>query len=95
MLAKTLAKSAYDMKRINLRSLLGRALVAGGLLCGSAAATWSIVVVDRATGEVCVASATCLSNFALRKGIAVIAVGKGVGAAQSFLDTSGNNRRRI
>ncbi|MFT7481036.1 MAG: hypothetical protein ACI80N_004354, partial [Gammaproteobacteria bacterium] len=41
------------------------------------------------------ASATCLSNFALRKGIAVIAVGKGVGAAQSFLDTSGNNRRRI
>jgi len=83
------------MKRITIRSLLGRALVATGLLCSSATATWSIVVVDRATGEVCVASATCLVNFPLRKRLAVIAVGKGAGAAQSFVDTSGNNRRRI
>jgi len=83
------------MTSIRIRSLIGRGLIAAGLLCSSAAATWSIVVVDRATGEVGVAGATCLANFALRNGIAVIVVGKGGGAAQSFLDGTGTNRRRI
>ena len=58
-------------------------------------ATWSIVVVNRKTREVGVAGATCLEDFNLRKGIAVIVVGEGAAAAQSFIDTSGENRRLI
>lgn len=56
-------------------------------------ATWSIVVVNLRTREVGVVGATCLENFNLRKGIAVIVVGEGAAAAQSFVDTSGDNRR--
>ncbi len=48
-----------------------------------------------ATGEVCVASATCLQSFDLKRGLAVLRVGQGAGAAQSFIDTSGNNRKII
>ena len=58
-------------------------------------ATWSIVVVNLRTREVGVVGATCLENFNLRKGIAVIVVGEGAAAAQSFVDTSGDNRRLI
>jgi len=60
-----------------------------------ALATWSIVAVDRATGEVCVASATCLAHFQLRRALAVVVVGEGAAAAQSSVDTTGVNRRRI
>ncbi len=60
-----------------------------------AAATWSIVVVDRSTGEVCVAGATCLSNLDLRRTLTVIVVGKGGGAAQSAIDSDGSNRMRM
>jgi len=49
-----------------------------------AAATWSIVVTDSATGEVCVASATCSANFALKPAVGIVVVGKGAGAAQSI-----------
>jgi uncharacterized Ntn-hydrolase superfamily protein len=58
-------------------------------------ATWSIVVVNLRTREVGVVGATCLEDFNLRKGIAVIVVGEGAAAAQSFVDTSGDNRRLI
>jgi len=58
-------------------------------------ATWSIVVVNRKTREVGVVGATCLEDFNLRRGIAVIVVGEGAAAAQSFVDTSGDNRRLI
>ncbi len=71
-------------------------VVALGLLVGPARATWSIVVVNKATGEVCVASATCLGNkFPLKRWLPVIVVGKGAAAAQSQLDSSGNNRLLI
>lgn len=63
-------------------------------LAANALATWSIVVIDTRTGEVCIASATCLSDFNLRRGLAVVLVGKGVGAAQSSLDP-GQNRIRM
>ncbi|MFT5050669.1 MAG: putative Ntn-hydrolase superfamily protein [Chlamydiales bacterium] len=55
-----------------------------------AAATWSIVVTDSATGEVCVASATCQANLALKPIVGIIVVGKGAGAAQA-IPSSPNN----
>lgn len=68
-----------------------------GLCCLAlpANATWSIVIVDRSTGEVCVATATCLGNFDLQKWVPVIVVGKGGAAAQATLDSLATQRRRI
>ncbi|MCI0588133.1 MAG: DUF1028 domain-containing protein [Planctomycetes bacterium] len=56
------------------------------LLCTRASATWSIVVANSATGEVGVASATCLDLFNLQTGAGVIVVGRGAAQSQSFLD---------
>ena len=61
---------------------------------GAAHATWSIVVADTSTGEVGVASATCLLNFDLKKGAGVIVVGKGAAQAQASGDP-GMNRKTI
>jgi hypothetical protein len=58
-------------------------------------ATWSIVVVDMATGEVAVGTATCLTNFDIQKGVPVIVPGIGAGASQSLLDSGGLNRKII
>ncbi|MCP3919869.1 MAG: DUF1028 domain-containing protein [bacterium] len=70
--------------------------LAGVVLAAEASATWSIVVVNRATREVGIASATCISgNFRLRRWTPVVRVGIGAGAAQSFVDTTGTNRLRI
>jgi uncharacterized Ntn-hydrolase superfamily protein len=60
-----------------------------------ASATWSIVCVDLETREVGVATATCLENFNLRTAVPVIFVGEGAAAAQSFVDSTGQNRRLI
>ncbi|MDP6368426.1 MAG: DUF1028 domain-containing protein, partial [Planctomycetota bacterium] len=57
-----------------------------------ALATWSIVVLNHVTGEVCVATATCIPNINIRKYVPVIRVGKGAGAAQSMIDSSAYNR---
>jgi hypothetical protein len=70
-----------------LRALLG--LIA---LATAARATWSIVVVDTATGEVCVATATCISGFSIANAVPVIVVGEGAAAAQSYIDSTGQNR---
>ncbi len=78
------------MLRRNLLLLLGLLLLAP-----RSEATWSIVCANRKTREVGVATATCLANFNLRSGVPVIYVGEGAAAAQSFIDISGNNRRRI
>lgn len=58
-------------------------------------ATWSIVAMDCRTGEIAIGSATCLTNFDLRQGVPVVVVGRGAGAAQSFVDVTGANRARI
>lgn len=55
------------------------------LLASPALATWSIVIVDLATGEVAVAIATCLTGFDLRPNTVVVVPGFGVAAAQSFV----------
>ncbi|TAH38084.1 MAG: DUF1028 domain-containing protein [Planctomycetota bacterium] len=65
------------------------------LLVAPAWATWSIVVVNTATGEVCVASATCLTGFNLKVWTPVLIPEVGGGAAQSFVDSVGTNRMLI
>ena len=61
--------------RGTLRRRLG-ALLAGLLILASPElATWSLVVLNTRTGEVCVASATCLGNkFPLKLWLPVIVV---------------------
>ncbi len=65
------------------------------LLAPHGLATWSIIVVDRVTGEVVVTSVTCLPNLNLRKAIAVVVVGKGGACVQSAGDFTGANRAII
>ncbi|HET6203469.1 MAG TPA: DUF1028 domain-containing protein [Planctomycetota bacterium] len=75
-----------------------RLAVAGALLplLGvPASATWSIVVANTATGEVGVASATCLAGFNLQLNAGVIVVGRGAAQAQALVDESGGARRTI
>lgn len=66
-------------------------------------ATWSIIAVDRATGRVGVASATCVSQVALRRfpseGLmeiqAIVVPGRGAAVAQAGVDRSRENQRLI
>lgn len=81
---------------MNFLSRLACMLAAVLLLAGEALATWSIVVVNKKTGEVAVASATCIANkFPLKRYLPVIVVGRGAGAAQSAVDVTGVNRNII
>lgn len=57
-------------------------------------ATWSIVVIDRRTGEVCIASATCIPRMDLSAVTPVLLVGVGGAVTQSVLD-DGSNKLRI
>jgi len=65
------------------------------LVTAPAEATWSIVAADSETQEVVVASATCLTGFDLEQYLPVIVVGKGGGAAQSYVDSTGQRRTII
>jgi hypothetical protein len=71
------------------------ALLALASLAGTASATWSIIIVDTRTGEVAVASATCLTGLDLRNVTPVLLSGVGAATAQSFADISGENRTFI
>ena len=73
------------------------AMVLAVALCGasSARATWSIVMIDRVSNEVAIGSATCLTDFDLKKRLPVVLVDVGAAAAQAMIDTTGNNRQRI
>lgn len=69
----------------------------------SADATWSVIAVDRATGKIVVASATCVAQQALerfpakdlRDVQAIVVPGKGVAAAQAAVDNTRANQRLI
>src|SRR5688572_20151043 len=65
------------------------------LVCAPARSTWSICVVNVRTGEACVASATCLSNFNLKLALPVMRPGLGCAASQASVDSSGANRIAI
>lgn len=59
-----------------------------------ALATWSVIAVDRATGRVVIASATCVDqNDEFLKGVqAVVVPGKGVAACQAAVDGTHQNQ---
>src|SRR3954469_738688 len=79
------------MKRIAFAFLLA-------LLAPAAAhATWSIVAVDRSTGRIVIASATCVNGDStfLRGVQAVIVPGKGIAACQASVDGTHTNQMLV
>jgi hypothetical protein len=60
-------------------------------------ATWSVIAVDRTTGRVAIASATCVDqNDEFLKGVqAVIVPGKGVAACQAGVDNTHQNQMLV
>jgi uncharacterized Ntn-hydrolase superfamily protein len=80
-------------------------MVAAGLLfiASDASATWSVIALDRATGTVAIASATCVTQaqFArfpakdLRDVQAIVVPGRGVAAAQAQVDNTRANQQLI
>lgn len=85
------------MKKLLLAPLRKAALALGalGLLGSPALATWSICVVDTTTGEVCVATATCIANFNIQTVVPVVVVGRGAGATQALVPFQNNNKVKI
>jgi len=94
------------MRRSSLRSPAGRlfaALMALALLPAQVFATWSVIAVDAETGQVVIASATCVSQERLRgfpsKGLmdvqAIVVPGVGVAAAQAGVDRTRSNQELI
>jgi hypothetical protein len=86
---------------------LARLLIAGLALVAAAptalSATWSIVAVDRETGRLVIASATCVPQAALRnfpsEGLwdvqAIVVPGRGVAAAQAAVDRTRESQMLI
>lgn len=89
----TQRSSSKNPRSLRLISTLATALSL--TMTMSASATWSIVMVNKKTKEVAIGSATCLTMFDLQKGASVVVPGLGVGAAQSYVDTTGENRLTI
>lgn len=73
------------------------ALIALLTLPASAFATWSVIAVDRATGRVVIASATCVDRDDLfLMGVqAVVVPGKGVAACQAAVDGTHKNQMLV
>jgi uncharacterized Ntn-hydrolase superfamily protein len=82
------------MRRWNVSVLLLLGLLA---LPSSAFATWSVIAVDRATGRVVIASATCVNNDdQFLPGVqAVVVPGKGVAACQASVDGTHTNQMLV
>ena len=66
-------------------------------LPSTASATWSVIAVDRATGRVVIASATCVNgDDDFLKGVqAVVVPGKGVAACQAAVDNTHTNQMLV
>ena len=88
-------KDGTTLENTRMRRLARLCCIALAFSACSAHATWSIVLTDSRTGEVAVASATCVANFDLLEASPVLVVGLGGGAAQSVVDSSGENRLTI
>src|SRR5215212_7280501 len=67
------------------------------LLPSTASATWSVIAIDRATGRVVIASATCVDRDDLfLPGVqAVVVPGKGVAACQASVDSTHTNQMLV
>jgi hypothetical protein len=63
----------------------------------TASATWSVIAVDRSTGRVVIASATCVNNDDMfLPGVqAVVVPGKGVAACQAAVDATHQNQMLV
>jgi uncharacterized Ntn-hydrolase superfamily protein len=94
------------MKEVAVRRILptgGLALFLLVLTAPSALATWSVIAVDRGTGRVVIASATCVPQASiagfpaedLRDIQAIVVPGQGVAAAQASVDRTRANQRLI
>lgn len=68
------------------------AAMALAVVASPALATWSIILVNVKTGEVAIGNATCIAGFNLETACPVLVVGKGAGCAQSWIDSTGQNR---
>jgi hypothetical protein len=79
------------MRRIVLSSILLLAVPS------SALATWSVIAVDRSTGRVVIASATCVDrDDQFLMGVqAVVVPGKGVAACQAGVDSTHKNQMLV
>jgi hypothetical protein len=66
-------------------------------LPSTAFATWSVIAVDRSTGRIVIASATCVNNDDqfLKNVQAVVVPGKGVAACQSSVDNTHKNQMLV
>lgn len=75
----------------------GLLLIALVALPSPAFATWSVIAVDRGTGRVVIASATCVDqNDEFLKGVqAVVVPGKGVAACQAAVDGTHANQMLV
>ena len=93
---------------MRMKSLLPAKVVFVAALCAALlpaalSATWSVIAVDRATGRVVIASATCVSQERLlgfpAKGLmdvqAIVVPGVGVAAAQAGVDRTRANQTLI
>jgi len=67
------------------------------VLPSTASATWSVIAVDRGTGHVVIASATCVDrDDEFLKGVqAVVVPGKGVAACQAAVDQTHQNQMLV
>ncbi|MEL6904101.1 MAG: DUF1028 domain-containing protein [Planctomycetota bacterium] len=81
-----------------MRRLLKRASIAATLALTAtvpARATWSIVVLDRRTGEMAIATSTCLPGFDIERFVPVVRVDYGVAAVQAEVSFTASNKRRL
>src|SRR6266852_3548588 len=83
-----------------MRQTPGLTIVCLGLLLAlpsSAFATWSVIAVDRSTGRVVIASATCVDrDDQFLMGVqAVVVPGKGVAACQAGVDNTHQNQMLV
>src|SRR6478672_9125684 len=80
-----------------MRRTMFAALAAFLAIPSSAFATWSVVAVDRSTGRVVIASATCVDrdDMFLPGVQAVVVPGKGVAACQASVDGTDQNQMLV
>src|SRR5687767_2434260 len=69
------------------------------LLCleNSAFATWSVIAVDKSTGRVVMAAASCVNtdDEAMKTAIAVVVPGRGIAACQAAADNTHQNQMLV
>lgn len=85
------------MTRSSTWRTLRRLVAAIAFVPATAQATWSVIAVDRATGRVVIASATCVNrdDMFLRGVQAVVVPGFGVAACQASVDGSHANQMLV